>query len=77
LHKKARVELDKLTENIKELSEKLLKTEVRDIDSLGIVMEKLEEIRGLQAIIDISFNPVLEMYTLLDNYQPGSIIDKD
>jgi dynein heavy chain len=77
LHKKARVELDKLTENIKELSEKLLKTEVKDIDSLGIVMEKLEEIRGLQAIIDISFNPVLEMYTLLDNYQPGSIIDKD
>jgi dynein heavy chain len=41
LHKKARVELDKLTENIKELSEKLLKTEVKDIDSLGIVMEKL------------------------------------
>ena len=34
LHKKARVELDKLTENIKELSEKLLKTEVKDIDSL-------------------------------------------
>ena len=40
-------------------------------------MEKLEEIRGLQAVIDISFNPVLEMYTLLDNYQPGSIVDKD
>lgn len=77
LHKKARTELDKLTENIKELSEKLLKTDVKDIDSLGTVMEKLEEIRGLQAVIDISFNPVLEMYTLLDNYQPGSIVDKD
>lgn len=41
LHKRARVELDKLTENIKELSEKLTKTNVKDIDSLGIVMEKL------------------------------------
>lgn len=77
LHKRARVELDKLTENIKELSEKLSKTNVKDIDSLGIVMEKLEEIRKLQAVVDISFNPVIEMYALLDNYQPGSVGDKD
>jgi dynein heavy chain len=40
-------------------------------------MEKLEEIRKLQAVIDISFNPVIEMYALLDNYQPGSVGDKD
>jgi hypothetical protein len=41
LHKKAKTELYKLTDSIKELHEKLSKTVVKDIDSLGIVMEKL------------------------------------
>lgn len=40
-------------------------------------MEKLEQIRQLQAVIDISFNPVAQMYTLLDNFLPGGITDKD
>jgi dynein heavy chain len=50
---------------------------VKDIDSLGIVMEKLEEIRVFQAVIDISLNPIADMYTLLENYLPGGITDKD
>lgn len=41
LHQKAKTELDNLTEQIKEIKEKLTKTKVKDIDSLGIVMEKL------------------------------------
>lgn len=40
-------------------------------------MEKLQEIRSFQTVIDISFNPVMEMYTLLDNNLPGGITDKD
>lgn len=40
-------------------------------------METLEEIRKKQAEIDMQFNPVLEMYQLIDNYLPGGISDKD
>jgi hypothetical protein len=40
-------------------------------------MEKLEEIRSFQAVIDISFNPVNDMYSLLDANLPGGITDKD
>jgi len=50
---------------------------VKDIGSLGYVMESLEEIRRQQAEIDMKFNPVLDMYALLDSYLPGGIIDKD
>lgn len=77
LHVKARTELYKLNDHILELTEKLNKTVVKDIDSLGIVMEKLEEIRAFQAVIDISFNPITDMYVLLENYLPGGITDKD
>lgn len=77
MHKKAKSELYRLSDHISELIDKLSKTVVKDIDSLGIVMEKLEEIRSFQAIIDISFNPVTEMYTLLDVNLPGGITDKD
>lgn len=31
----------------------------------------------MQAVVDISFNPVMDMYTLLDSYLPGGIHDKD
>lgn len=40
-------------------------------------MESLEEIRKLQAEIDMKFNPVHDMYALLDIYLPGGISDKD
>ena len=59
------------------MTEKLNKTVVKDIDSLGTVMEKLEDIRVFQAVIDISLNPIADMYTLLENSLPGGINDKD
>ena len=50
---------------------------MKDIDSLGAVMETLVMIRKEQAEIEMKFNPVLEMYSLLDNYLTGGITDKD
>lgn len=38
LHKKAKAELYRLSDQISELNDKLSKTVVKDIDSLGIVM---------------------------------------
>lgn len=40
-------------------------------------MEKLEEIRAFQSIIDIKLNPITEMYVLLQSHLPGGITDKD
>jgi len=40
-------------------------------------MFALQEIRREQAEIDMKFNPVIDMYHLLDNYLPGGITDKD
>ena len=40
-------------------------------------MECLEDIRKVQAEIDLKFNPVQDMYALLDLYLPGGISDKD
>jgi len=39
-----------------------LSKEVTGIDSLGYVMETLDEIRKEQAEKDIKFNPVMDMY---------------
>ena len=44
LHKKARANLETLTDDIKQIQIKLSR-EVRDLDSLGFVMNTLEEIR--------------------------------
>lgn len=74
---KARTELYKLHDHIIELTDKLNKTVVKDIDSLGIVMEKLEEIRAFQSVIDIKLTPITDMYFLLENHLPGGITDKD
>jgi dynein heavy chain, axonemal len=77
LHKRARNLLESLTEQTKVMDSRLKKEVEESIDSLGYVMETLEDIRRQQAEVDMKFNPVQEMYALLDNYLPGGITDKD
>jgi dynein heavy chain len=76
LHKRARTNLYSLTEQTKHLDIKL-KKEVKDIDSLGMTMETLEDIRKIQAEIDMKFTPVNEMYNLLENFLPNGLTDKE
>jgi dynein heavy chain len=76
LHNKAKEKLTGLIEGIKTFSTKLNK-EVKEIDSLGMVMNTLEEIRKEQSESDLKFAPVLEMYALLETYVPGAITDKE
>jgi len=40
-------------------------------------METLEEIRVYQAEADLRFNPVVDMYQLLDKHLPDGVTDKD
>ena len=74
LHKKAKVLLDNLTEQTKNLQTKLQK-EVKDIDSLRIVMTTFDEIRQQESEIDLKFGPVFEMYDLYSQFMPAIILD--
>jgi dynein heavy chain len=47
-----------------------------DIDSLGNVMNALEEIRIKESEIEIDFRPVIDMYRLLEVYIP-EIMEKE
>jgi len=86
LHKKAKTELEHLTDEIKAIKLKIEKP-AQDIDSLGQIMSALEEIRKKESEIEIQFRPVIDMYSLLEYYLPevmekdeidaSSILDKD
>jgi len=58
-----------LTDDIKQIKIKIEKPP-KDIDTLGNVMQALEEIRQKESEIEINFRPVIDMYNLLDTYQP-------
>jgi dynein heavy chain len=75
LHKKAKTLLENLTDEIKQIKLKIDKP-VKDIDSLGGVMQALEEIRQKQSEIALQFKPINDMYSLIDNYF-SNIMDKD
>jgi dynein heavy chain, axonemal len=44
---------------------------------LGMVMMTIEDIRKEEAECDLKFEPVLDMYNLLDNYLPNLITEKE
>ncbi len=75
LHKKAKTLLENLTDEIKQIKLKIEKP-VKDIDSLGGVMQALEEIRSKQSDIALQFKPINDMYSLIDTYF-SNIMDKD
>jgi len=64
-----------LTDEIKQIKLKIEKP-VKDIDSLGGVMQALEEIRKKQSEIALQFKPINDMYALIDTYF-SNIMDKD
>ena len=80
--------LENLNDDIKQIKLKIDKP-AKDIDSLGQVMNALEEIRKKESEIDIDFRPVIEMFALLENssylenkdnkdeIDPSSILEKD
>lgn len=75
LHKRASTLLEALTDDMKQIRLKIDKP-VKDIDSLGSVMQAFEEIRKKESEIEIQFRPVIEMYNLLETYLP-EVMDKD
>jgi len=74
LHKRAKNSLDQLSEQTKNLQSKLQK-EVKDIDSLGMVMSTLEENRQQESEIDMKFGPVFNMYDLYNQFLPNNTLD--
>ena len=76
IHGKAKDFLNALTENIKNLTTRVQK-EVKEIDSLGMVMNTIDEIKKQQSEVDLKFGPLFDMYAILDLYLPGGIADKE
>lgn len=79
LHKKAKMQLDELFDEIKAISTKIDKpVGATDVDSLGGVMSAMEEIRKKQSDIKHQFRPIKDMYELLELQNPGeSTLEKD
>lgn len=75
LHKKAKKLLEDLTDDIKQIKLKIEKP-AKDIDSLGLVMYTLEDIRKKESEIELQFRPVTDMYRLLETYLP-EVMEKE
>ena len=67
--------LEHLTDEIKQIRLRVEKP-AKDIDSLGHVMNALEEIRKKESEIELEFGPITEMYNLLENYLQN-VMEKD
>ena len=75
IHKKAKTLLEQLTDEIKQIRLKIEKP-VKEIDSLGSVMQALEEIRKKQSNIAFQFKPLTDMYALIEQ-QLADVMDRD
>jgi dynein heavy chain len=71
LHKKAKNALDILCDEIKHIQTKIEKP-AEDVDSLGGVMQALEEIRKKQSDFKMQLKPINEMYALLEQQNQES-----
>jgi dynein heavy chain len=68
IHRQAKSLLGNLADEIKQIRLKIDKTVgTNEIDSLGSVMNALEEIRAKQSNINFQFKPIAEMYHLIEN----------
>jgi len=54
-----------------------LSRKVEDIDSLGFMMNVLQEIREKECSIDFEINPIMEMYDLLECNLPSGFMEKE
>lgn len=54
-----------------------LSRKVEDIDSLGFMMNVLQEIREKGCSIDIEINPIMDMYHLLECHLPSGFMEKE
>ena len=75
LHSRAAEQMAKLADYMKSSASKLRRP-ITDIDSLRFVMNVLKEIRERESGISMEINPVLDMFSLLENYLPEGFIDQ-
>ena len=76
LHKLARDKIEKLSEYMKSTMGKLHR-QVNDLDALRFVMGTLKEVRSRESGIVLEISPILDMYTLLENYLPEGYMKKE
>jgi dynein heavy chain, axonemal len=75
IHKQAKGRLGNLADEIKQIRLKIEKP-VKDIDSLGSVMNALEDIRKKESNINFQFKPITDMYSMIETIL-ADYIDRD
>ncbi len=76
VHKLAKEAMAKLYEFLRVLMNKL-NIEVQSLDTLRYVMMVLKEVREKESSIEMDVSPILDMYTMLDHYLPGGVINRE
>lgn len=76
LHSSAKLELERITEYTRVTMGKLSR-KVEDIDSLGFMMQVLQEIREKECSIDMELSPIMDMYRLLESHLPPGFMEKE
>lgn len=76
LHARAKDELEKLTEYIRQTTSKLAR-DVVDLENLKSMMALLKEVRTKESGIDMEIDPIMNMYHMLENFLPAGFMEKE
>ena len=76
VHHQAREKMLALQEYVRQTTNNLSR-EVIDLESLRRVMNVLKEVRERESSIEMEIGPILDMYSLLEMYLPGGVVDKE
>ncbi|KAJ1446978.1 dynein heavy chain and region D6 of dynein motor-domain-containing protein [Pelagophyceae sp. CCMP2097] len=76
VHQTAKESMTALLEYVR-VTQKKLHVDVHDLDSLRFVMNTLREIRDRESAIEMELAPIFDMYSMLEHYLPGGLVDKE
>ena len=74
VHRVAKEQMTSMYEYMHGLNNKL-NIEVNSLDVLRYVMGVLKEVREKESSVELDVAPIIDMYTMLENYIPGGIAD--
>lgn len=72
----ARESMNNLYEHMRVITNKL-SIDVQSLDTLRYVMNVLKEVREKESSIEMEVSPILDMYTMLEQYLPDGVVDKE
>ena len=77
LHSGAKSKMQEIMEYIKVNDKFLKRSSPTDLQSVALIMAKLNEIRKRESTIDTEISPVLEMYEMLESFLPEGYLTNE